>query len=357
MQAQTEIDPDFSEMMFTYTDETDKSARKRMLEDYWQLKEGSSLQNFKCYAWLRILARSFVSFAVDDDTSESYPAGEYNPNSLLVDQIEAAVSYAVERLFLHYEIYQFISFFNDTLVLMAGEPAAAPPLPLPMQSQVLKQFETSLVPHYSSKITPDNFLDAVEYIKETVFQHLCLYQFLLTQEQPKDVTALHLPIEVLPSESTSLTQGTDEEQWQKRERVEQLKEEYAQREKEMIDSHAKTEIEVQEKLKEVYEVELAKIKGGIGELESKLLTPEEVSEIIGALLTAHMEVLTSTVTHALQRQALAIEARLEKMEVISAKASKLSLSSMASPPKLGPPSPSGKKSRTSSRLSVSTSKN
>lgn len=277
------------------------------------------------------------------------------------------MSYAVERLFLHYEIYQFISFFNDTLVLMAGEPAAAPPLPLrdsnnqtlplPMQSQVFKQFETSLVPHYSSKITPDNFLDAVEYIKETVFQHFCLYQFLLTQEQPKDVIALHLPIEVLPSESTPLTQGTDEEQWQKRERVEQLKEEYAQREKEMIDSHAKAEIEVQEKLKEVYEVELAKIEGGSGELESKLLTPEEVSEIIGALLTAHMEVLTSTVTHALQRQALAIEARLEKMEVISVKASKLSLSSTASPPKLVPTSPSGKKSRTSSRLSISTSKN
>ena len=36
--AQTELDPDFSEMMFTYTDEMDKFARKQMLEDYWQLK-------------------------------------------------------------------------------------------------------------------------------------------------------------------------------------------------------------------------------------------------------------------------------------------------------------------------------
>jgi hypothetical protein len=41
LQAQTEIDPDFSDMMFTYTDELDRSARKLMLEDYWQLKEGS----------------------------------------------------------------------------------------------------------------------------------------------------------------------------------------------------------------------------------------------------------------------------------------------------------------------------
>ena len=40
LQDQTEIDADFSEMMFTYADEADKSARKQMLEDYWQLKEG-----------------------------------------------------------------------------------------------------------------------------------------------------------------------------------------------------------------------------------------------------------------------------------------------------------------------------
>lgn len=293
-----------------------------------------------------------ISFAADDDTV--YPAGEYSPRSLLVDQIEAAVSYAVERLFLHYEIYQFISFFNDTLILV-GEPA--PPLPdssdqgLPELSQVCKQFETSLVPHYSSKMTPDNFQDAVEYIKETVLQHFCLYQFLLTQEQSKDVTTLQLPIEVLPTEFTPLAQGMEEEIWQKREKVEQLKAEHAQKEKEMIESQTKTEIEVQERLKEAYLVELAKIEGGGG--ESKLVTPEEVSEIIGTLLTAHMEVLTSTVSHALQRQALAVEARLEKMEIVSAKTSKLSQSSTASPPKLGPPSPSGKKSRTSSRLSTS----
>jgi hypothetical protein len=281
------------------------------------------------------------------------PAGEYDPKSLLVDQIEAAVSYAVEKLFLHYEIYQFISFFNDTLILV-GEPA--PPLPdsstdqgLPALSQVCKQFDTYLIPHYSSKMTPDNFLDAIEYIKETVLQHFCLYQCLLTQEQSKDVTTLHLPIEVLPSESIPLAQGMEEEQWKKREKMEQLKAEHAKKEKEMIESHTNTEIEVQEKLKEAYLVELAKIEAG-GE-SGKLVTSEEVSEIIGTLLTAHMEVLTSTVTHALQRQALAMEARLEKMEAISAKAPKLSLSSTASPPKLGSPSPSGKKSRTSSRLS------
>ena len=282
-----------------------------------------------------------------------YPVDEYDSKSLLVDQVEAAVSYAVERLFLHYEIYQFISFFIDTLV-MVGESAPVHDSngqELPTLSQACKQFETSLVPHYSSKITPENFQDAVEYIKESIFQHFHLYHFLLTQEQPKDVTTVHLPIEVLPCESTPLAQGVEEDEWQKRERIEVLKTEYAQREREMIDSHTKAETELQEKLKEAYQMEFAKIEGGG---ESKLMTPEEVSEIIESLLTVHMEVLTSIVTHTLQRQALAIETRLEKMEVISAKASKLSLSSSS---KLGPPSPSGKKSRTSSRLSVSTSKN
>ena len=53
LQAQTEIDPDFSEMMFTYTDETDSSARKRMLEDYWQLKEGA-LKSHDSYSCLQL---------------------------------------------------------------------------------------------------------------------------------------------------------------------------------------------------------------------------------------------------------------------------------------------------------------
>ena len=41
LQLQTEIDPDFSDMMFTYTDETDTSVRREMLENYWNLKQGS----------------------------------------------------------------------------------------------------------------------------------------------------------------------------------------------------------------------------------------------------------------------------------------------------------------------------
>ena len=281
----------------------------------------------------------------------TYPDGEYDPKSLLVDQIEAAVSYVVDTLFLHYETYQFISFFNDTLAVV-GEPLRdSRDQQLPTLSQAHKQFEACLIPHYSSKITPDNFLEAVEYIKDTIFQHFHLYQFLLTQEQPKDVTTLHLPIEALPSEPTPLAQGIEEEEWLKREGIERLEAEHAQKEKEMIDCHTETERELQEKLEEAYQIELAKIKGGAG--EGKLMTPNEVSEIIGTLLTARVELMTSTVTHALQRQALAMEARLEKMEMISAKSSKQSLSSS---PKLGPPSPSGKKSRTSSRLSVSNSK-
>ena len=39
--VQTEIDPDFSDMMFTYTEETDISVRREMLENYWKLKQGS----------------------------------------------------------------------------------------------------------------------------------------------------------------------------------------------------------------------------------------------------------------------------------------------------------------------------
>ena len=135
------------------------------------------------------------------------------------------------------------------------------------------------------------------------------------------------------------------EKWLKKEKVEQLKAEHTEREREMIDLHTKTETELQEKLTKAYQTELAKIEG-------RSMTPSEVSEIIETLLTAHIELLTSKVTHVLQKLALAMEARLDKIEAISAKPSNLSSSGSS----LGPaPSPSGKKSHTSSRLSVSIS--
>lgn len=37
LQAQTEIDADFSDVMFSFVDEQDKDSRKRLLEDYWGL--------------------------------------------------------------------------------------------------------------------------------------------------------------------------------------------------------------------------------------------------------------------------------------------------------------------------------
>ena len=294
----------------------------------------------------------YLSAADDEETSS--PAGEYDPKSLLVDQMEAAVSYSVKKFFLHYEIYWFISFFNDTLIAI-GEQTLTPALlyqsnqelPLPTLSEACKQFETQLVPHYSSKITPDNFVEALEYIKETIFQHFHLYQFLLTQEQPTDVTTLHLPIEVPPSESIPLSQGMIEEKWLKREKVEQLKAEHALKEREMIDLHTEAEKELQDKLMEAYQTKLAKIEGTV-------MTPGEVSKIIETLLTAHIELLTSKVTHALQRLSPTMEARLDKIEAISAKPSNISSSSSS----LGPaPAPSEKKSQTSSRVSVSISVN
>ena len=37
--TQTEIDADFSDFMFSFTDEGDKLTRKRMLAEYWGLQE------------------------------------------------------------------------------------------------------------------------------------------------------------------------------------------------------------------------------------------------------------------------------------------------------------------------------
>lgn len=272
----------------------------------------------------------------------SLPPGEYDAKSLLVDQIEAAVSFAVDKLFLHYEIYQFISFFNNTLELV-GE-RLQDSWALPTCAQALKHFETSLVPNYSTRITEHNFLEAVGYIKETIFHHFHLYQFLLTREQPIDLTTLYYPIEVLPAEPLPLVQGIEEEEWNRREKIEQLDVERALKERELIEHQRKSEVELKEKLKSAYQIELAKID----EAEGKLMTLEGVAKVTESLLTAHIDLMTSTVTHAMQAQALALNTRLKRVEMLSNKPS-VQLSSPG--PKKGAVSPAGKKSRNSSRLS------
>lgn len=275
------------------------------------------------------------------------PPHEHDARSLLIDQIEAAVSFAVDRLFLHYEIYQFISFFNDCLKLVGEQFQGSQALPsLP---QALKQFETSLVPHYIIKMTDYNFLEAVGYIKETIFQHFHLYQFVLTQEQPIDLATLYLPIEVLPiDQPTPLAQGMPEEEWNRKEKVGQLEVQHTLRERELTESQRKTEVQLEDKLKEVYEMELSKIKGA--EAEGKLMTPEEVAQVVESLLTAHVELASSTVTHAMQRNALALNARMERIEMFNS--IKPGGQLLSPSPKKGTVSPAGKKSRNPSRLSV-----
>lgn len=264
-----------------------------------------------------------------------------------MEQIVTAVSFAVDALFLHYEIYQFVSFFNQTLKMIAELDQASQEVPT--LSQALKQFETVLIPHYSSKITEHNFLEAVDYIKQTIFQHFHLYQFLLTKEQPVDLTSLYLPVETLPDAPLPLAQGIEEEEWHRRERVRELEQEHAQKEREMIESHKMAQAEVEERLKKAYQTEFANIEE-VG--DGKLMTVEEVAQVFDSLLTAHVEVTTSTVTHAMQRQRLALNARLEKMEVLSTKSSNASLSPSPNCKKAST-SPMGKKSRNPSSLSIS----
>ena len=270
--------------------------------------------------------------------------GEYDANLLLVEQLEVAVSFAVERLFVHYEIYEFLALFVQTLQ-MVGTPLQDSQK-LPILSQVVEQFDACVIPSYRSKIVEHNLQEAADYIRETVFHHFHLYQFLLSQEQPINLETLCLPIDVVPSNLVPLAEGIEEEEWLKREKVKKLEEENALKEKELLDSHTKVQTELENKLKEVYKTELAKIDEG----ESKSMTPDEVTGVIESLVTAHMELMTSSVTHALQKQEMALNSRLHKMEILSTTSDKQYLSTS---PNTGPTSPMGKKP--SSRLSVSMS--
>ena len=275
--------------------------------------------------------------------------GEYDANLLLMDQLEVAVSFTVDGLFVHYEIYEFLALFIQTLC-MVGTPLEDSHT-LPVLSQTVGHFDNFLIPSYRSKMEEHNLQEAADYIQDTIFRHFHLYQFLLSQEQPIDLQTLHLPIDTVPSDLLPLSEGVEEEEWQRREKLKQLEDEDALKEKELMESHANVQSELEDKLKQAYSVELAKIGKG----ESKSMTPDEVAGVIGSIVAAHSEIVTLAVTHEMQKQAMALSSRLRKVEVFSTKSDSDKQYLSVSPNNGGPTSPVGKKSRASSKLSGSMS--
>ena len=177
---------------------------------------------------------------------------------------------------------------------------------------VAKQFKDTAL-HYSSRMSHSTLLFTISYITETLFQHHHLYQFLLTQEQPVDLTLLDVTIEtaIIPQ---SLSCGISAEEWERKERVGELENAHVTKEKEHAE---KRELVLQQeklKLQKAYHTQLTKMTPDISE--------EEVSEVIDSLAKTHLESTMTSISQEIKKQELDVDFQVQRLEIFASKPSK-----------------------------------
>ena len=147
------------------------------------------------------------------------------------------------------------------------------------------------------------------YITETVFQHFHLYKFLLTQDQPLELTTVQLDL-YQPLTPQQLTEGIPENEWIKREKIASLTAEQDAKERLFSEACDVTMKEVAVKLQDTYESELTKVKCDSG------MTEVEVREIVDSLAKAHLQSAQVAISQDVQRHSLLVEMKTEKLELL-----------------------------------------
>lgn len=175
--------------------------------------------------------------------------------------------------------------------------------------QVIEDFKTE-IRNYSHKLSRKHLLDSVAYITETVFQHFYLYKYLLTQDQPLELTTVQVDL-YQPLNPPQLTEGVPENEWIKREKISSLTAEQDVKERRFTEACDVAVKEEAVKLQETYESELTKVKGDPG------MTEMEVREIVDSLTKAHLQSTQVAISQVVQRQSLLVEMKAEKLELLS----------------------------------------
>ncbi len=166
---------------------------------------------------------------------------------------------------------------------------------------------------YSSRLARVHLLSSVSYIKDTIFKHYKLYHYLLTQEQPMDLTTivkLDLPFPVSPLPLRDAQQEQEFIRKQEIASLESIQQRQAMEFGEVCESVSKQE---KDRMMSVYETELAKV-AGLNEISE-----EDVKSLVESLATAHFLSAKVDLSQTVQRQAMMLEMKTEKLELLTLK--------------------------------------
>ncbi len=176
-------------------------------------------------------------------------------------------------------------------------------------SEVHKKFKTIIL-EYSNKLRRTHILSSVTFIRDTVLRHFRLYHYLLTQEQPQDLTTLKLdfpsPLSPLP-----LKDAQQEQEWRRTERIATLKSEQVKAEKELMVAIESASKEEENLLQNAYEMQLSKMAG------QTEIREDVVRSLVESLATAHLQSTKVNLSQTLQRQTMLLKMKTEQLELLS----------------------------------------
>ena len=178
-------------------------------------------------------------------------------------------------------------------------------------SAVVKQFQKII--HTTDRKLSEMYLHlAVSYITQSLFQHYHLYQFLLCEEQPLELTMLEASVEVADSPQPLCT-GLTALEFERREKIKALEAAHLEKEQEYLSKRQLALQEEEEKLKEAYMSQFTKLQNSSSVVES------DVTDVINSLATAHMHSVLTTVTQDVRKQGLDIGLKVDKLGIFAPK--------------------------------------
>ena len=165
----------------------------------------------------------------------------------------------------------------------------------------------------AKEFSQHSLISIIDYITTTLFQHYHLYQFLLTEEQPNDLTVLRLDVETAGNDPPlPLNTAMSAAQFERREKIKELESMQAEKEKEYVQSREKALQRESENLTATYRAELS-------QLEKAEITEEKLSQIFDSLAKAHVQSVKTAVSQDLEKHELEIGFQVQKMEIVSPK--------------------------------------
>ena len=178
-------------------------------------------------------------------------------------------------------------------------------------SAVVKQFQ-EIIRTTERKLAEAYLLLAVSYITQSLFQHYHLYQFLLCEEQPLELTSLEASVEVADCPQP-LCGGLTKLEYERREKIKALEAAHLEKEQEYLSERQLALQEEEEKLTEAYTSQFTKLQ------DSSHLVESDVTDVINSLATVHMHSVLTTVTQDVKKQGLDIGFKVDKLGIFASK--------------------------------------